>query len=49
MLIASALTLFALLVNILGLKSDDLHRKFVFYKIATYLSLFAGIIKNKNF
>ena len=39
MLIAAASTLFALLVNALGLKSDDLHRKFIFYKIATYFSL----------
>lgn len=43
MLIAAASTLFALMVNVLGLKSDDLHRKFVFYKIATYLSLLSGL------
>jgi len=42
MLIATATTVFAILVNAMGLKSNDLHRKYVFYKIATYLSLVAG-------
>uniref|UniRef100_A0A914H4B0 Transmembrane protein 47 n=1 Tax=Globodera rostochiensis TaxID=31243 RepID=A0A914H4B0_GLORO len=36
---AAAFTLFAIFVNIAGLRSNDLHRKYVFYKAATWLSL----------
>jgi len=39
LVIAAAATGFAVIVNALGLKSNDLHKKFVFYKIATYLTL----------
>uniref|UniRef100_A0A183CRH8 MARVEL domain-containing protein n=1 Tax=Globodera pallida TaxID=36090 RepID=A0A183CRH8_GLOPA len=36
---AAAFTLFAIFVSIAGLRSNDLHRKHVFYKAATWLSL----------
>ncbi|VDK67382.1 unnamed protein product [Litomosoides sigmodontis] len=36
---AAALTFFAFFLNIFGLRSQDLHRKYVFYKFATYISL----------
>lgn len=40
--VALFLTLLALGFNLLGLKSNDLHRKFILYKGATYLSLLSG-------
>lgn len=45
LLIGLVATLIAFIGNILGLKSNDLHRKHVFYKIATYLALFTGLSK----
>ena len=42
MLIGLLGTAIAFLGNVLGLKSNDLHRKHVFYKVATYFSLFIG-------
>ena len=47
-IIAAAGTLFALFVNTAGLRSNDLHRKYVFYKAATWLSLIAGTFTYKN-
>uniref|UniRef100_A0AC35UEY6 Transmembrane protein 47 n=1 Tax=Rhabditophanes sp. KR3021 TaxID=114890 RepID=A0AC35UEY6_9BILA len=40
MIIGGIFTIFALVTNILGLKSDDHHRKYVFYKVATSTALF---------
>lgn len=40
-IIAAASTLFAIFVNAAGLRSNDLHRKYVFYKTATWLTLIA--------
>lgn len=42
LIIATVATFCALVSNLLGLKSDDLHRKYIFYKTATYLALFSG-------
>ncbi|VDM07045.1 unnamed protein product [Wuchereria bancrofti] len=36
---AAVLTFFAFFLNVFGLRAQDLHRKYVFYKFATYLSL----------
>ncbi|VBB25647.1 unnamed protein product [Acanthocheilonema viteae] len=36
---AAVLTFFAFFLNIFGLRAQDLHRKYVFYKFATYISL----------
>ncbi|KAI6197349.1 hypothetical protein M3Y94_01213400 [Aphelenchoides besseyi] len=41
LIISTVATFFGVIFNILGLKSNDLHRKYLFYKIATYLSLFS--------
>uniref|UniRef100_A0A915E064 Uncharacterized protein n=1 Tax=Ditylenchus dipsaci TaxID=166011 RepID=A0A915E064_9BILA len=38
---AEVLTFLALCANVFGLKSNDLHRKYVFYKAATYMVLVA--------
>uniref|UniRef100_A0AC34QDX0 Uncharacterized protein n=1 Tax=Panagrolaimus sp. JU765 TaxID=591449 RepID=A0AC34QDX0_9BILA len=45
LLIGLVATLIAFIGNILGLKSNDLHRKHVFYKIATYLALFTVLLE----
>ncbi|KAI6216316.1 Cell junction protein VAB-9 [Aphelenchoides fujianensis] len=41
LVIATVITFLGLVFNLLGLKSNDLHRKYLFYKLATYLSLFS--------
>lgn len=39
LIISASCTFFGILVNTFGLRSNDLHRKYVFYKITTFLSL----------
>ncbi|VDK20645.1 unnamed protein product [Anisakis simplex] len=45
LIIAAVLTLFAFVLNIFGLKANDLQRKYFFYKIATYLSLLSVLLE----
>lgn len=42
LIIAATLTFFAFMLNVFGLKAHDLHPKYFFYKVATYLSLLSG-------
>jgi hypothetical protein len=39
LILSAVVTLLAFVANLLGLKSNDLHRKYVFYKAATYMAL----------
>ncbi|VDM99154.1 unnamed protein product [Thelazia callipaeda] len=39
LIIAAVLTVFAFVLNVIGLRLQDLHCKYIFYKFATYLSL----------
>ncbi|KAI6183790.1 Transmembrane protein 47 [Aphelenchoides bicaudatus] len=41
LIVATVTTFCALVSNLLGLRSNDLHRKYILYKAATYLSLFS--------
>lgn len=41
-IVAAVSSLLAMIANLLGLNSNDLHRKYVFYKVATYMVLLAG-------
>ncbi|KAI1708727.1 PMP-22/EMP/MP20/Claudin family domain-containing protein [Ditylenchus destructor] len=40
-IVAAVASLLAMIANLLGLNSNDLHRKYVFYKVATYMVLLA--------
>uniref|UniRef100_A0A0M3ITV9 MARVEL domain-containing protein n=1 Tax=Ascaris lumbricoides TaxID=6252 RepID=A0A0M3ITV9_ASCLU len=45
LIIAAIFTFFAFILNIFGLKAHDLHRKYFFYKVATYLSLLSVLLE----
>uniref|UniRef100_A0A0M3I133 Transmembrane protein 47 n=1 Tax=Ascaris lumbricoides TaxID=6252 RepID=A0A0M3I133_ASCLU len=45
LIIAAVFTFFAFILNIFGLKAHDLHRKYFFYKVATYLSLLSVLLE----
>uniref|UniRef100_A0A8R1XRN1 Uncharacterized protein n=1 Tax=Onchocerca volvulus TaxID=6282 RepID=A0A8R1XRN1_ONCVO len=42
---AAVFTFFAFFLNVFGLRSRDLHWKYVFYKFATYISLFGVFLE----
>lgn len=42
LIFAAVMTAIGAFANALGLKSNDLHRKYVFYKTATCLALLCG-------
>jgi len=45
LIIAAVTTFCALISNLLGLKSNDLHRKYIFYKTSTYLALLSVLLE----
>jgi hypothetical protein len=45
LIIAGLITLAAIVLNVLGLSSKDFHRKYLYYKIATYLALIAVLLE----
>lgn len=42
LIIAAVITILAFILNLIGIKTRDLHRKYVFYKIVTYFALLVG-------
>lgn len=49
MCIGCIATVLGIIMNLMGLRSNDLHKKFVFYKTATYLTFLAGKFLEVNF
>uniref|UniRef100_A0A914WFX0 Transmembrane protein 47 n=1 Tax=Plectus sambesii TaxID=2011161 RepID=A0A914WFX0_9BILA len=45
LIIAGLITVAAIILNVLGLSSKDFHRKYLYYKIATYLALIAVLLE----
>ncbi|VDN60066.1 unnamed protein product [Dracunculus medinensis] len=45
LIIAAVITILAFILNLIGIKTRDLHRKYVFYKIVTYFALLVVLLE----